>query len=191
MREPTEATVRSDVKTTLRVWDRAVRVLHWALVVSLALSALGLVALFGLHRPAGYVALAVVLLRGVWGVVGSGYARFAQFVRGPRAALRYARDVAARREPRFIGHNPLGGWMVVALMLCVIGLALTGWLYTTDAFFGDETVERVHLALAWTLLGLVAAHIAGVLSTSLRHRENLVAAMFSGTKRAAANDDVV
>ena len=182
MPEPTEATVR--------VWDRAVRVLHWTLVVSLALSALGLVALFGVHQPAGYVALAAVLLRVMWGVFGSGYARFAQFVHGPRAALRYARAVAARRERRFIGHNPLGGWMVVALMLCVIGLALTGWLYTTDAFFGDETVERVHLALAWTLLGLVVAHVAGVIFTSLRHRENLVAAMFSGTKRAAQHDDI-
>ena len=190
MREPAEATVRSDVKTTLRVWDRAVRVLHWTLVVSVSLSALGLVALFGVHQPAGYVALAAVLVRFAWGAFGSHYARFAQFVRGPRAALRYARDVAARREPRFIGHNPLGGWMVVALMLCVTGLALTGWLYTTDAFFGDETVERVHLSLAWTLLVLVVAHIAGVIFTSLRHRENLIASMFSGTKRAAQHDDI-
>ena len=183
MRDPTEATVR--------VWDRAVRMLHWTLVVAVALSALGLVALFGVHQPAGYVALAAVLARIAWGAFGSRYARFTQFVRGPRTALRYARDVAAGREPRFIGHNPLGGWMVVALMLCVIGLALTGWLYSTDAFFGDETLERVHLALAWMLLGLVVAHVSGVLFTSLRHRENLLAAMFSGAKRAPANDDVV
>src|SRR5580765_810933 len=163
---------------TVRVWDRAVRALHWTLVGAVALSALGLIALFGVHRPAGYVALAVVLVRAGWGAVGGRYARFAQFVRGPRAALRYARAVAARREPRFIGHNPLGGWMVVALMSCVVALAASGWLYTTDAFWGDETVETIHRALAWTLLGLVVAHVAGVLFTSLRHRENLVAAMF-------------
>jgi len=183
--------MRDDAEASVRVWDRAVRVLHWTLVVSVALSAIGLVALFGVHQPAGYVALAAVLSRAVWGVVGSGYARFAQFVRGPRASLRYARAVALGREPRFIGHNPLGGWMVVALMLCVIGLALTGWLYTTDTFFGDETVERVHRALAWALLGLVVAHVAGVLFTSLRHRENLIAAMFSGRKRAPTRDDIV
>ncbi len=174
----------------VRVWDRAVRVLHWTLVVSVALSAVGLIALFGVHQPAGYVALAAVLLRLVWGAVGSRYARFAQFVRGPRAALRYARAVAARREPRFIGHNPLGGWMVVALLLCIVGLAVTGWLYTTDMFFGDETVETIHRGLAWTLLGFVVAHVAGVLFTSLRHRENLVAAMFNGAKRAPAQDDI-
>lgn len=174
----------------IHVWDRAVRLLHWTLVASVALSALGLVVLFGVHQPAGYVALAAVLARSAWGAVGSRYARFAQFVRGPRAALRYARTVAVGREPRFIGHNPLGGWMVVALMLCVIGLALTGWLYTTDAFFGDETVETVHRGLAWALLGFVVAHVAGVLFTSFRHRENLVAAMFSGIKRVPARDDI-
>ncbi len=179
-----------DTEPAVRVWDSAVRVLHWTLAVSVALSAIGLIALFGVHQPAGYVALAAVLLRTAWGAFGSRYARFGQFVRGPRASLRYARAVALGREPRFIGHNPLGGWMVVVLMLCVIGLALTGWLYTTDAFFGDETVERVHRALAWTLLGLVVAHVAGVIFTSLRQRENLLAAMFSGRKRAPARDDI-
>ena len=174
----------------IRVWDRAVRVLHWALVVALALSALGLVALFVLHRPAGYVALTAVLLRAAWGVVGSGHARFAQFVRGPRMTWRYARDVARRREPRHIGHNPLGGWMVLALMLCVIGLGVSGWLYTTDAFWGDEGVEQVHRALAWALLGLVAVHVAGVLFTGWQHRENLVASMLDGDKRAPQGDDI-
>ena len=80
--------------------------------------------------------------------------------------------------------------MVVPLMGCVIGLALTGWLYTTDAFFGDEAVETIHRGLASTLLGLVVVHVAGVLFTSLRHRENLVAAMSSGAKRAPAQDDI-
>lgn len=174
----------------LRVWDRAVRALHWVLVGAVALSALGLVALFGVYQPAGYVALAAVVLRIVWGVRGSHYARFAQFVRGPRAAWRYARAVAARREPRHLGHNPLGAWMVLALMACVAGLALTGWLYTTDAYWGDETVEAVHLALAWGLLGLVVVHVAGVIFTSLRHRENLVASMVHGHKRAPEGDDI-
>ena len=179
--------------TTLRVcvWDRAVRVLHWVLVGSVALSALGLVALFGVHQPAGYVALAVVAVRVAWGCFGSRYARFGQFVRAPRAAWRYALAVAQHREPRYLGHNPLGGWMAVALLACVAGLALTGWLYTTDAFWGDAAVERVHRALAWALLALVVTHLAGVLFTSLRQRENLVAAMLDGRKRAPAADDVV
>lgn len=175
---------------TIGVWDRAVRVLHWALVGSVALAALGTVAVFGAHRPAGYVALAVVALRVLWGGVGPRDARFGRFVRAPRAVLRYALAVVQHREPRYLGHNPLGGWMVVALLGCIAGLALTGWLYTTDALWGDERVERMHRALAWTLLGLVGAHLAGVLFTSIRQRENLVAAMLDGRKRAPVGDDI-
>jgi cytochrome b len=80
--------------------------------------------------------------------------------------------------------------MVLALMACVIGLALTGWLYTTDRFFGDETVDAIHQVLAWTLLALIAAHLLGVIFTSLRHRENLVRAMFDGRKPAPRETDI-
>jgi cytochrome b len=174
----------------VKVWDRAVRALHWALVGAVALAALSTLALPGAHKPAGYVALAVVVLRGVWGGVGSRYARFVQFVRGPRVTLRYLGLLAAHREPRYLGHNPLGGWMVVALMACVSGLALTGWLYSTDAYWGSEAVEDAHRALAWALLGLVSVHVAGVLFTSWRQRENLVAAMFSGVKCEPQEHDI-
>lgn len=178
----------------VRVWDGAVRLLHWTLVVSVALSwitTLGWDAVPGpWHQPAGWVALAAVALRLPWGFVGSRYARFAQFVRSPGRTWVYLRQVLARREPRHIGHNPLGGWMVLALMAQVLLLALTGWLYTTDRYFGDETVEAVHLTLAWTLLALVAVHVGGVVYTSVRHRENLVAAMLSGRKRAPMPGDI-
>jgi cytochrome b len=104
--------------------------------------------------------------------------------------LRYARRTLAGTEPRHVGHNPLGGWMVLALFAWIAGLALTGWLYTTDRFWGDETVERIHEAVAWSLLGLVAIHVAGVLVASRRHRENLVRSMVDGRKRAPNGDDV-
>jgi cytochrome b len=179
---------------TVPVWDRLVRVLHWTLVASVTLGWLSTIALLSAigftHQGAGYVALAVVLVRIAWGFGTSRYARFAQFVRGPRATLAYTRAVAARREPRHLGHNPLGAWMVLALMGCVIGLALTGWLYTTDRFFGDETVDVIHQVLAWALLVLIGMHLAGVIFTSLRHRENLVRAMFDGKKSAPRDDDI-
>ena len=111
-------------------------------------------------------------------------------MRSPRVTAAYVRAVLAHREPRYLGHNPLGAWMALALMACVIGLALTGWLYTTDRYFGNETVEAVHLWLAWTLLALAVMHIGGVIFTSIRHRENLVAAMFSGEKSAPRESDV-
>src|SRR5262249_52739458 len=136
-------------------------------------------------------ALGAVLVRLAWGLAGpSRLARFGQFLRGPRATWAYARALFEGREPRYIGHNPLGAWMIVALLACVAGLALTGWLYTTDRFWGDETVETVHVALAWLLLVLAGLHVTGVVVTSLRHRENLVRAMLDGSKPAAREGDV-
>jgi len=179
--------MRDRAAATVRVWDRIVRVLHWALVGCVALAGLSLVDALGVpgwHQPAGYAALAIVLARVVWGFAGRGAARFAQFVRGPRATLHYLRLLLQGREPHLLGHNPLGAWMVLTLMACVIALAVTGWLYTTDMFWGSEAVEDLHRALAWALLMLVAMHVAGVIFTGLRQRENLVAAMLHGRKTA-------
>ncbi len=174
----------------IEVWERPVRLLHGVLAAAVLLAWLTTLVGFGAHQPAGWVALVVVVLRVVWGATGGRYARFAQFVRPPRATFAYLRALLRRREARYIGHNPLGGWMVLLLMLAVASLALTGWLYTTDRFWGDERVEQLHRAFAWGLLGLVALHVAGVAYTSWRHRENLVRAMLSGSKNAAAKDDV-
>jgi cytochrome b len=80
--------------------------------------------------------------------------------------------------------------MILALMACVIALGVTGWLYTTDRFWGDETVETVHRAFAWTLYALVPLHVAGVVFTGVRQRENLVRAMLTGRKPAAKEGDV-
>lgn len=172
------------------VWDRPVRLLHGVLAAAVLMAGLTTLVGFGAHQPAGWVALAAIVLRVVWGFTGSRYARFAQFVRTPRATLVYLRALLRRREARYIGHNPLGAWMVLVLMLVVAGLALTGWLYTTEQFWGDEQVEQWHRALAWGLLGLVALHVAGVAYTSWRHRENLVRAMLTGSKNGVAKDDV-
>ena len=178
----------------VRVWDGAVRLLHWLLVLSVALSALTTLGWGAeLHQGAGWVALGVVGVRLLWPWLRrarAGHARFGAFLKAPRATWAYLRLVLARREPRHLGHNPLGGWMIVALMSTVVALAFTGWLYTSDAFWGDETVERVHVALAWLLLGLVLLHLAGVAFTSWRQCENLVAAMFTGAKRAPAPGDI-
>lgn len=170
---------------TVRVWDPLVRMLHWSLVLSLAVSWLGAFAISGTHQLAGYVALGIVVLRALWGFVGSRYARFAHFVRGPRATWAYLQAVLRRRAPRHIGHNPLGACMILTLLGCVAGLGLTGWLYTTDAFWGDAIVEALHVGMAWTLLALAGLHVAGVCCTGGRQPESLLRAMFSGRKRAA------
>lgn len=168
----------------VRVWDPLVRVGHWLLVATVALAWLTREGGGARHEWLGYAALAIVAVRIVWGFTGPTHARFAQFVHPPAATLEYTRRVIGGSEPRYLGHNPLGGWMVLALLLTVALTGLSGWLYTTDRFWGVEWVERVHALLADLLLILVGAHVAGVLYTSLRHRENLVAAMLHGRKRA-------
>jgi cytochrome b len=92
--------------------------------------------------------------------------------------------------PRYLGHNPLGGWMVLALIAAVIVVGATGWLYTTDAYWGEAWLEDLHDASAKALLALVALHVAGVIATSLLHRENLVAAMIHGRKLPPRQTDV-
>jgi cytochrome b len=169
----------------LRVWDPLVRGLHWSLVASITVSWLGTFAVPGVHQPGGWLALAIVLLRLLWGAVGSEYARFGQFVRGPRATWAYLLALLQRREARHLGHNPLGACMVLALLACIAGLGLSGWLYTTDAFWGDATVDTIHQALAWLLLALILLHVGGVVVTGRRQGENLARAMITGRKPAA------
>lgn len=111
---------------------------------------------------AGYVLLALVLLRLVWGFIGSKNAPFGNFVRSPIVVWGYFLMLLARSEPRHIGHNPLGGWMILALIFAGLATSISGIAYTTDKFCGVEWVERLHVFFAVLLLALVALHIAGV-----------------------------
>lgn len=167
---------------TVTVWDPLVRIFHWSLVASV------LAAYFFTeegdppHEYAGYIALGLVAFRLVWGFIGGRYARFAQFTPGPAALLRYARELLQGTEARHLGHNPAGAVMVLALLAMVAASSVTGWMLTTDAWFGEEWVEELHEIVANALMLLVGLHVAGVIYTSVRHRENLVRAMFTGRK---------
>lgn len=176
---------------TIGVWDAFVRVFHWSLVVGFTTAWLFVDDDYEtIHRTAGYTVMALLAARIVWGFVGAGYARFSQFVRPPATVVRYLGDVAAAREVRYIGHNPAGGAMVVALLATLGGICLTGWLMTTDAFWGSQAMETAHETLTNIAVGLVALHVAGVILAGVRHSENLVRAMFTGRKRAPDSHDV-
>ena len=173
----------------VKVWDPLVRVFHWGLVLSFAVAWLSADDGRALHQWAGYAAGGLIALRLVWGLLGTRYARFRQFVRSPSAILRYLGDIVTGRESRYVGHNPAGGAMIIALLVTLGAVATTGWMMTTNQFYGYEWVEDVHEVLANALLWLVGLHIAGVVLASLRHRENLVLAMVTGSKRAPEADD--
>lgn len=183
-------TASADANRQHRVWDPLVRVIHWALVAGVAAAWITSEAGRPLHEPIGYVIAAAVALRLIWGLIGSRYARFTQFLRGPRTTLQYGTQVLQGRARRYVGHNPLGAWMIMTLLLALAVTAGTGWLMTLDRFFGEEWLEEVHEAAASGLLILAGLHVAGVILSSWQHGENLVRAMIDGRKRAAAVGDV-
>ncbi len=174
----------------MKVWDPLVRLLHWSLVAAVAVTWFTGETSPRLHAAAGYFGMVVVTVRFAWGWIGPRPALFASFVRSPPIVWRYARDVALKSESRHVGHNPLGGWMAMALMLCVGVVGLTGWLYMLDMFWGFAWLSALHRLLAWLLLALIGLHVAGVAFTSWRHRENLIGSMFTGCKRRAEPGDI-
>ncbi len=174
----------------VQVWSLALRCLHWTLALSTIVSFATHEGGGRQHEWTGYVAWACTGLRVALGLVGPSAWRFAGFVRGARTTWAYARAVLAGTEARHLGHNPVGGWMVVLLLTDGLATGFTGWLYTTDRFWGLAWLEDLHGALGHAFIPLVVLHVAGVVFTSLRHRENLAGAMVHGRKRAAGPGDV-
>ena len=185
------------------VWDRVVRGFHWALAGTIATSAA--TAYFAgarwidVHVWAGAAAAALVVGRIVWGFLGPTHARFSDFLTSPAAVLAHARALIAGRPARHRGHNPIGGAMIVTLLIVIAAIAATGALalggvlkagpfsFATTFAFGSQARD-IHEALAAILLGLIAFHIVGAVFESRRTRENLVRAMIDGRK-AARHDD--
>jgi cytochrome b len=198
------------------VWDPVVRFGHWGLVAAFAAAYLSAEEEAGgpapVHVWAGYVVGAIVVLRVLWGFVGSRHARFADFVRGPFETSIYLRNLLLGRARRFLGHSPAGGAMVVALLICLAATVATGMVAYGEqgkgplaangaALIGsartgtdraqpatplrgeESTMVEIHDMLAATTVALIVAHICGVALASFVHRENLVLAMVSGRKR--------
>ncbi|WP_262266484.1 cytochrome b/b6 domain-containing protein [Microvirga yunnanensis] len=169
---------------TVRVWDLFVRLFHWSLVGLFAIAFMTGDEIEWLHIRVGYAIAALIALRILWGFVGSRHARFSDFVHSPGDTATYLRQAAQRKAPRYLGHNPAGGAMVVALLVMIGGIAATGFAMTTDAFWGSQWVEDLHEGLVYATLGLIILHVMGVIFSGLEHGENLVKAMITGRKRA-------
>lgn len=169
---------------TVKVWDPFVRVFHWSLVALFATAYVTGDEIERVHIVAGYAIAGLLALRIMWGFLGPHHARFTDFVRSPREAVGYLRDALSLRARRYIGHNPAGGLMVIALIVALAGSCVTGYLMTTDAYWGSSTMEDIHGALANATVALIVLHVLGVLVASFEHRENLVKSMVTGRKRA-------
>lgn len=187
----------------IRVWDPVVRLGHWIVVAAFFTAYFTEDDFLTVHVWAGYLVGAVVVVRLVWGLVGTRYARFSDFVRSPAVVLGYLGDMVRRRERRYLGHNPAGGAMILALLLSLAVTVTSGIvLYAYDEGAGplapllvetasgrgayeeaEDVWEEIHEVFSNLTLLLVVLHVAGVVFASLVHRENLVKAMVTGRKR--------
>jgi cytochrome b len=169
---------------TVRVWDPLVRIFHWSLVGLFAIAFFTGDEWKNPHEIAGYVIAGLIALRVVWGVVGTRHARFSGFIYRPSTVLGYVRAALSLKAKRYLGHNPAGGAMVVALLLAISAIAATGYMMTTNAFWGVAWVEEAHVITVYATLGLIGLHVAGVVFASVEHDENLVKSMITGRKRS-------
>jgi cytochrome b len=185
-----------DHQTDIKVWDPLVRLFHWTLVGAFAIAWLTEDEWLGLHAYAGYVIGALLLFRLIWGLLGTRYARFSDFVKSPARVIGYLRDLVQFRAERTIGHNPAGGAMIVALLIMLLLTILTGLLaygatgggpladpLFANSSYGSELFEEIHEFFANFTLILVLVHLMGVGFGSYLHRENLIRAMVTGRKR--------
>jgi cytochrome b len=177
-------------KPAVLVWDLPVRVFHWLMVLSFAGAYLTAESERWrlVHVTLGYTMVGLVGFRLVWGMVGSRYARFSNFVRGPAAIARYLRSLVSSRPEHHIGHNPAGALAILALLGLTVAIGISGWSVYND--IGGGWSEEFHEVAANIMLAVIGVHIAGVLLSSWLHRENLAGSMITGRKPGRHEDGV-
>lgn len=174
------------------IWDLPTRIFHWLLTDGLAIAAaLAFLTehrsnLFPYHALVGLILALMVALRVVWGFVGTRHARFASFLFGPNAVFAYLKGVLTGTGTRHTGHNPGSAYAIFAVLLLLVGLSITGIMLGT----GNRAVKEPHEVMANLLLVVVGIHVLGVIVHTIRFRENIIAAMFTGRKEAEAADAI-
>ncbi len=180
----------NDLKTKILVWDAPVRVFHWLMVLSF----------FGAYLTAeserwrlahvtlGYTMGGLVAFRIIWGMIGTRYARFSNFIRGPAAVVRYVKSLLKGQPEHTIGHNPAGAVAIVLLMVLSVLIVASGWAIFNE--IGGNLLSELHEVTGNLMLLVVGVHVAGVAVSSWLHRENLVRAMVTGEKEGAPVDGI-
>lgn len=182
----------------VRVWDPLVRIFHWSLVSAFFIAYFTEDDFLDLHVYAGYFIAGLLVFRLIWGLVGSYHARFADFVKPPRTVWAYVKSIVGQHPKRYLGHNPAGGAMIIALLsslllVTVSGIAIYGIEESAGPLaaslsgtgeYWEDIVEEVHEFFSNATLMLVFFHVLGVLTASFQHKENLVKSMINGRKPA-------
>jgi cytochrome b len=171
---------------TVLVWDLPVRLFHWLLAISF----------FGawltaenegyemLHYAFGYTAGLLVIFRIIWGLIGSKYARFSDFIKGPKAILHHVTNMMKGKfDETYLGHNPAGAIVMIGLMLLSLAVVATGYLNLSEVL--GESSEELHEGLASIMMGVVALHVLAAIVMSFIQKENLPGAMVTGRKKSS------
>ncbi len=179
---PGQARVHLAAGRTVQVWDLPLRLWHWTLAVFVLVAWLTPNRFDGLHRIAGYGVIALLIFRVIWGFAGTRYSRFRTVGVRLRAAPRYLWNLRRGITGRYIGLNPAGTAMLVALLILLAISAVSGAMQVTVSFFGVWWVEDTHAYSSDIVMILVGLHVLGAVVVGLLQRQNLVRAMITGRK---------
>ena len=179
------------------VWDVPTRLFHWLLVVFVLISFVtGNIGgnAMQYHKWNGYIVLTLLLFRIAWGLIGSRESRFVKFVKGPAAVVRYATTFLRSNATPYLGHNPLGGWSIIAMLLSLLVQAGTG-LFANDDIITEgplfnwvskaisDWLTKIHKLNQAVIIGLVCVHLLAILFYLFYKRENLITPMITGAKQ--------
>ncbi|MCW8910865.1 MAG: cytochrome b/b6 domain-containing protein [Gammaproteobacteria bacterium] len=180
----------------VKVWDPFVRVFHWTLVLSFMIAFVIEEDFMAIHSFAGYTVLGLILLRIIWGIIGTRHARFSDFIYSKETIKQFIKETLSFRAKRYIGHNPAGGAMILLMIISLLITTITGIavygaeeqlgplasLFSQSHGFWGDAFEEIHEFFANFTLLLVLIHVAGVIIESMIHKENLVKSMITGMK---------
>lgn len=168
------------------VYDLPTRIFHW-LFAGLFLTAFTIAQTvdddsvwFDYHSLLGILLGFLVLLRIVWGFVGTRHARFSNFPLNPVDLLQYFKGIVSGEKKRWAGHNPASSWAGITMMTLALGLGVTGYLMTSGS--DKETFEDLHELLADGFIIVVILHVAGIVLHTIRHHEMIALSMINGKK---------
>jgi cytochrome b len=180
---------RPETASFVSVWDWPLRLWHWTLAFFVLLAWFTPNTHDGLHRFAGYVVIGLLIFRLGWGFLGTRHSRFRRLPSKLRAAPSYLWGLRRGRTGRYLGLNPAGAAMLVALLVALAVSAVTGAMQVTVRFFGVWWVEDTHAYVSDAVIVLVILHVMGTILMSILQRENLPRAMITGRKRRLTNRD--
>lgn len=172
------------MEATEKLWDPLVRLFHWSLVFIFFANYFFNEEGDDWHQWLGYAAVAWLVIRFFWGFFGRGAARWADFFPTPARLALHLRALVRGQPYHRMGHSPLGGLVMIIMMLCILGLGITGYMMQEiDYFWGEDWVENLHGWTADILLALVIVHVLASLFESYRLKENLPLSMVTGRRR--------